>query len=147
MRLHNEQSGSSSLYTHPYALEAVPLQDDLTEPLSVTVAVVAKPKHPSKDAPRDVLEQRLADALAQINQVPSKPRPDNQTIADHLSLVNRWYHRPEAKRTGEAVFYDPEKAVPAKRVLRAISRTFREKVMAAPATSGVNSVKVPGEAQ
>ena len=27
MRLHNEQSGSSSLYTHPYAFEAVPLQD------------------------------------------------------------------------------------------------------------------------
>ena len=42
MRLHNEQSGSSSLYTHPFALEAVPLDD-----------------RPVK-ASRDVLDERLS---------------------------------------------------------------------------------------
>ena len=147
MRLHNEQSGSSSLYTHPYALEAVPLQEDLTASASTTAAATAKSRQSFKDTPRDVLEQRLTDALARLNQTLSKSRTDNQTLADHLSLVNRWYYRPEAKRTGEAVFYNPEKALPAKQILRAISRVFREKVIAAPPTSGVNSIQVPGEAQ
>jgi excinuclease UvrABC nuclease subunit len=125
MRLHNEQSGSSSLYTHPYALEAVPLQEGSTAPASSAAATISKPKRTSKDAPRDVLEQRLADAVAQFNEDQSKSRSDAQTIADHLSLLNRWYHRPEAKRIGEAIFYKPDEPLPSKSILRAISRVFR----------------------
>jgi excinuclease ABC subunit C len=125
MRLHNEQSGSSSLYTHPYALEAVPLQDDPTLPSSIAVEAVTKPRQQSKDAPRDVLEQRLTEALAQLNQTQSKPRVDIQTTSDHLSLFNRWYHRPEAKRIGEAIFHKPGEPMPSKSILRAISRVYR----------------------
>ena len=44
------------------------------------------------DTPRDVLEQRLNEAMANLNQ--QKPRANNQTLADHLSLFNRWYFRP-----------------------------------------------------
>jgi hypothetical protein len=51
MRLHNELSGSSSLYTQPMALQAVPLAED------GTTAVMAK------ELPRDMLEARLDDAL------------------------------------------------------------------------------------
>ena len=130
MRLHNEQSGSSSLYTHPYALEAVPLQDQEAPSATTPTAVIARPGQTSADAPRDVLEQRLNEAMANLNQ--QVPRANNQTLADHLGIFNRWYFRPEAKRIGEAVFCDPEKPLPAKQVLRAISRIFREKVMAAP---------------
>ncbi len=123
MRLHNEQSGSSSLYTHPYAVEAVPLQDQLAPLAPTPAAVIAKPGQTPSDTPRDVLEQRLNEAMDNLNQ--EKPRANNQTLADHLSIFNRWYFRPEAKRIGEAVFYDPEKPQPSKQILRAISRVFR----------------------
>jgi excinuclease ABC subunit C len=124
MRLHNEQSGSSSLYTHPYALEAVPLNED---PATSPAVLIAKPKET-----KDVLEQRLAEALAQLNQTQSKIHADTQTIADHLSFFNRWYHRPEAKRIGEAIFYTPAQAPPSKAILRAISRVYRVTLPASP---------------
>jgi excinuclease UvrABC nuclease subunit len=132
MRLHNEQSGSSSLYTHPYALEPVPLAEIamLPEPAqaepgvparhSVT-AIAAKPK----EAPRDLLEQRLTESLQSLTQPETKARKDTQTIADHLSIFTRWYYRPEAKRVGEAMFYNPDDPLLVKQILRAISRVFR----------------------
>jgi excinuclease ABC subunit C len=132
MRLHNEQSGSSSLYTHPYALEAVPLQEGPSARASTTAATVTKPNQISKDTPRDVLEQRLTEALDQLHQFQSKTRPDIRTIADHLSLFTRWYHRPEAKRIGEAIFYTPDETLPSKGILRAISRVFRGAVSDSP---------------
>ncbi len=125
MRLHNEQSGSSSLYTHPYALEAVPLQEGSTPPTSTAAATVAKAKATSKDAPRDLLEQRLSDAVAQLNEIEASSRTDTQTISDHLSLFVRWYYRPEAKRVGEVVFCKPKEPLPSKVILRAISRVYR----------------------
>ncbi len=125
MRLHNEQSGSSSLYTHPYALEAVPLQEGSETSAPIASAAVTKPRQTSKDAPRDVLEQRLTEAMDQLNQIQPKSRPDAQTMADHLSLFARWYQRPEAKRVGEVIFYKPEEPLPSKSTLRAISRVYR----------------------
>jgi excinuclease UvrABC nuclease subunit len=132
MRLHNEQSGSSSLYTHPYALEAVPLAEPAPSTASSqpeesaaikqsSAAIAAKPK----ETPRDLLEQRLTEALQTLTQPDTKTRKDTQTIADHLCLFTRWYYRPEAKRVGEAVFYNPDEPPPAKQILRAISRVFR----------------------
>ncbi len=125
MRLHNEQSGSSSLYTHPYALEAVPLQEGSETSAPISSAAVTKPRQTSKDAPRDVLEQRLTETMDQLNQIQPKSRPDAQTMADHLSLFARWYQRPEAKRVGGVIFYKPEEPLPSKSTLRAISRVYR----------------------
>ncbi len=141
MRLHNEQSGSSSLYTHPYALEAVPLQEVSTSPGAIVAATVSKPKQSSRDAPRDVLEQRLTEALSQLSQFRSKSRVDIQTIADHLSLFNRWYHRPEAKRTGEAIFCKRDEPLPSKTILRSISRIFRASLPATAAAAETVSQK------
>jgi len=118
MRLHNEQSGSSSLYTHPYSLQAVPLNEGLTA--SSHAVVAANPKET-----KDVLEQRLAESLGCLHGTPSKAKTDNQTIADHLCFFTRWYYRPEAKRIGEAVFYKPDGLLPAKAILRTISRVYR----------------------
>jgi excinuclease ABC subunit C len=131
MRLHNEQSGSSSLYTHPYAVEAVPLHD-----VQSPAAVVA----PAKDTPRDVLEQRLAEALASLAAGQSKARHANQTLADHLSVFARWYYRPEAKRIGEAIFYEPDQPLPAKTILRGISRVYRETLTEAASPNTVRSI-------
>jgi len=134
MRLHNEQSGSSSLYTHPYALEAVLLQENQAPPSATVAVTVTKPKQAPKDAPRDVLEQRLNEALTQLNQIQSKSRTSTQTMADHLSLFNRWYQRTEAKRIGEAIFYNPSEQLPSKAILRAISRVYRGTVHSPPSS-------------
>ena len=144
MRLHNEQSGSSSLYTHPYALEAVPLQDQQSPSATTPTAVIAKPGQTSPDTPRDVLEQRLNEAMASLNQ--HNPRANNQTLADHLSIFNRWYFRPEAKRIGEAIFCDPEKPLPVKADSSRHFASFSRKSNGRSSDIGVNSIQVPGEA-
>jgi excinuclease ABC subunit C len=114
MRLHNEQSGSSSLYSHPMALAAVPLE-------------------PSAAAPAiDTLEERLEKALASLDAM-SPSRPSTSQIEDHLALFTRWCFRPVTKRTGEAVFAEPGGIVPPKPLLRAISRVARGTVVPAAA--------------
>jgi hypothetical protein len=112
MRHPNEQSGSSSLFAHPVALEPVPLNEENG---------AAKPAA----AARGVLESRLEEARAALEQSVGRLRADSQTIADHLCLFKRWYFRPTARRSGEVIFWDPEAEFPVKAVLRAVSRVFR----------------------
>jgi excinuclease ABC subunit C len=116
MRLHNEQSGSSSLFSHPVALTAVPL-----EASPATGPVV------------DTLEERLSTALRSLEAM-SPSRPSTSQIEDHLALFTRWCFRPAAKRTGEALFGDTSGAVPHKSLLRAISRVARGATVATAAT-------------
>ena len=106
MRLHNEHSGSSSLFTQPMALEAIPLNDD--------GSVAA----PAKEATKDMLEARLDQALQALTPGTSAGRALN----DQLSLFARWYYRPATRRVGEILFSDGEGAVPRRAVIRAISR-------------------------
>ena len=108
MRLHNEQSGSSSLYTQPMALQPVPL-DEAGAP-----AV--------KLAARDELESRLDDALTALQERTRENQSSTQQTADHLSLFARWYYRPQTKRIGEVCFTQPDGELPKRAILRAISR-------------------------
>jgi excinuclease ABC subunit C len=120
MRLHNEQSGSSSLYSHPMALAAIPL-----EPVSLEAS-------PSTAPVADTLEERLQTALLTLESM-SPARPSTPQIEDHLALFTRWCFRPLAKRTGEAVFAGADGAIPHKPLLRAISRVARGATAAVPA--------------
>jgi excinuclease ABC subunit C len=112
MRHQNEQSGSSSLFAQPVAIEAIPLNES-------GAPVV-------KLAARDELESRLEEALTALQeQTEEKPnRP--QGTADHLCLFSRWYYRPQAKRIGEVCFTQPNGEVQKKALLRAISRVYRQ---------------------
>jgi excinuclease ABC subunit C len=112
MRHHNEQSGSSSLFSHPLALEPIPLDE------SGAPAV--------KLAARDELESRLDDALAAFNERAKEIQAGPQQAADHLWLFSRWYYRPQAKRIGEICFTKPDGDLPRKAIQRAISRVYRE---------------------
>jgi hypothetical protein len=109
MRHPNEQSGSSSLFAHPVAVAAVPLE--------------------AKTAVKnDVLAERLDQAMAALEQA---QRPGSrQELCDHLSIFARWYYRPQARREGEIVFFPPEVqqhgTPPEKLVLRAVSRVWRK---------------------
>ncbi len=127
MRFNNEQSGSSSLFSHPMALAPVPL-----EPPAGAAGTAAA---------HDTLEQRLEAALAALNL---HHRPDGTgdsgllkmgqsktghaagEALDAMALFARWYYRPIARRVGEVVFAEADGAaphrVPHKKLLRAISR-------------------------
>lgn len=121
MRHQNEQSGSSSLFAQPMAIQPVPLDD--SGATAVTLAT------------RDELESRLDEALAALE---SRPASQQQT-ADHLSLFARWYYRPQAKRVGEVCFTQPAGTLPKKALLRTISRVYRSSSTGTSATSGPSS--------
>jgi len=154
MRHQNEQSGSSSLFAQPVALQPVPLDDGGASAVTL--------------ASRDELESRLDEALAALTEksgaTGSISRPGfkepalseqseskgadkgSKTLgalapertADHLSLFARWYYRPQAKRVGEVCFAQPDGVLPKKALLRAISRVYRASVSSkdTSATSG-----------
>ena len=103
MRLANERSGSTSLFAHPVALEAVPLE-----------GVAALPA-------KDVLESRLEEALKAVAQ-PAPRSVSTQTLSDHVALFTRWFYRPSARSVGEMVFAGADGETPRKPLLRAISR-------------------------
>ena len=116
MRLHNEQSGSTSLYVQPTAVEAVPLA---AEGAGTVVQIVS----------RNVLEERLQQTLAELISPPAKSKLSTQTIADHLCLFSRWFYRTQAQRSGEAFFADSTDALPQRQLLRAISRGYTSKLV------------------
>ena len=109
MRLHNELSGSSSLFTQPMALEPVPLAGSESAPAAV-------PQPSSKD----MLDTRLDEALASLERIAAPT--STPMLADHLSLFARWYYRPESRRVGEILFAGPDGSIPTRPLLRAISR-------------------------
>jgi excinuclease ABC subunit C len=118
MRHPNEQSGSSSLFAHPTAIEPVPLEG--------TIANAAEPGTTVVAASRDVLEQRLEAALGDLDAALGKrARFNAEVLSAQLCLLTRWYYRPAARRVGEIFFADAEGEFPRKAILRGISRVFR----------------------
>jgi hypothetical protein len=112
MRHHNEQSGSSSLFAHPVAVEAVPLAAGGAPLVQL--------------ASRDALDARLDDALSELRTQAARLRSGTQQTADHVSLFSRWYYRPQARRIGEACFAEANGEIPKRPLLRAISRVYRQ---------------------
>ena len=89
---------------------------------------VASTEAPSA-APTLNPEERAAHLLADLaTRAKPHPRsaPDLATLSDHLSLLRRWYYRPEKQRIGE-VFFPREGATdkpswPIRRILNAAAR-------------------------
>ncbi|MBS1805313.1 MAG: excinuclease ABC subunit C [Acidobacteria bacterium] len=123
MRIQNEQSGSSSLFAQPMALEPVPEeQGSGIREQGAETSIVPK-------VPRTMLEARMEAALEQLS---SPTVPPNPTVRQgHLALLKRWYYRPEVKREGEAVFSDDEGHWPLRALLRCAGRIAGKKLAAA----------------
>jgi excinuclease UvrABC nuclease subunit len=140
MRIQNEQSGSSSLFAQPMAIEAVPDEAGNRDqgsgvreagnreqgtgvspgptaevPSSATAGAPLQVK-----IPRTMLEARLESALEAATA--SKQSPNATQRQGHLALLKRWYYRPEVKRVGEIFFPDDEGHWPLKAILRGIGR-------------------------
>jgi excinuclease UvrABC nuclease subunit len=138
MRIQNEQSGSTSLFAQPMALEPVPEAQDAkghdfsradNEQKNDGALAPATPTAAAK-LPRGLLESRLEIALADLS-VPDAP-PSATVRQGHLALLKRWYYRPEARRTGEVFFPDAEDRWPVKAILRGIGRVAARALESAP---------------
>lgn len=120
MRIQNEQSGSSSLFAQPIAIEAIP-ETSSQEPGVRDQGGSAKDtaSGPAKLG-RGMLEARMEAALGELSTPTDAPAT---TIRQgHLALLKRWYYRPEAKRIGEIFFPDNEGNWPIKALLRGAGR-------------------------
>jgi hypothetical protein len=51
-----------------------------------------------------------------------KASPDVATLSDHLSLLRRWYYRPEKQRAGEVFLPNGDGSWPVRRILRGAAR-------------------------
>lgn len=104
MRIQNEQSGSSSLFAQPMAVQPVPEGDSQTTAL----------------ASKGVLEARIESVLKELS---GQKTHSNATVRQgHLALLTRWYYRPQQKRVGEVCFPDNDQHWPLRAMLRSIGR-------------------------
>ena len=116
MRIQNEQSGSTSLFAQPMAIEPIPeVPTPEAAPSEAATGVPAK-------LARGVLETRLEAVLAALSGPSLTPSPTLRL--GHLALLKRWYYRPEVRRTGEIFFPDAEGRWPLKAILRGVGRVF-----------------------
>jgi hypothetical protein len=97
-----QTSVGSSLFAQPLMLEAVPLEG---EPVDTT------------NSP----EQRARDVLERL-EAAAKPANDVAMLSDHLSLLRRWYYRPEKQRAGEIFLPNADGRWPFRRILNGTAR-------------------------
>jgi excinuclease ABC subunit C len=125
MRIQNEQSGSSSLFAQPMALEPVPetvnSEQWTVDPKQGLGIRGQGPETPvTTKVPRTMLEARMETVLAQLEK---DAEPPSATVRQgHLALLKRWYYRPEVKREGEVCFQDEEGRWPIRSMLRSVGR-------------------------
>jgi excinuclease ABC subunit C len=101
-----QTSVGSSLFAQPLMLQAVPLADSGA---------------PVETTPAESPELRTATLIATLEEKASAPT-DLTTLSDHLSLLRRWYYRPEKQRTGEVFFPNANHEWPIRRILRGAAR-------------------------
>ena len=126
MRIQNEQSGSSSLFAQPMALEPVLEEGGVREQeLEIEKQGSGIREHGTETpvaqkAARTMLEARMEAVLGELMK-PTDP-PNAVVRLGHLALLKRWYYRPEVKREGEACFSDEGGQWPIKSMLRSVGR-------------------------
>ncbi len=115
-----QTSVGSSLFAQPLMLAAVPLGDG--------VGVIAP-------------EERAATVLGRLEGMVRVGEVGR--LGDHLSLLRRWYYRPENQRVGEFFFANADGSWPVRRILRGAARMAigEPKGMAETDRAGVGAAK------
>jgi excinuclease ABC subunit C len=130
MRIQNEQSGSTSLFAQPLAIEPVPEGQGTEKEGQGTKEQGTDEQAPDSRISRTVLESRLEGVLAGLA---ADAAPPSATVRQaHLALLKRWYYRPEAKRAGEIFFPDSEERWPSKAILRGVGRVAAKSILPPP---------------
>ena len=99
-----QTSVGSSLFAQPLMLQAVPLEGEATS-----------------DSALNSPEERAAHALKTLEEKADKPS-DLALLSDHLSLLRRWYYRPEKQRIGEIFVPNEDGTWPVRKILRGAAR-------------------------
>jgi hypothetical protein len=99
-----QTSVGSSLFAQPLMLQAVPLEGK-----AVSASALDSPEH------------RAAHALAVLAEK-TAAAGDLALVSDHLSLLRRWYYRPEKQRTGEIFLANNDGSWPIRKILRGAAR-------------------------
>ncbi len=137
MRIQNEQSGSSSLFAQPMALEPVPeagTEGGGTEGQGIRDK--GQPKDEGSEmpvtakVPRTMLAGRMEAVLAELET--DAGRASATVRQGHLALLKRWYYRPEVKREGEVCFPDEHGRWPIRSMLRSVGRVAAKSLTHAP---------------
>jgi hypothetical protein len=103
-----QTSVGSSLFAQPLMLQAIPLEG---EPVADGGA----------NSPANSPEDRATQALTVLEERAGKPN-DLLLLSDHLSLLRRWYYRPEKQRGGEIFLPNEDGSWPIRRILRGAAR-------------------------
>ncbi len=98
-----QTSVGSSLFAQPLMLAPVPLDAEITVE--------------AKDSPEERAKAMLARLEAKVGVA-----NDVALLSDHLSLLRRWYYRPEKQRKGEVFFQNVNHEWPVRRILRGAAR-------------------------
>jgi hypothetical protein len=98
-----QTSVGSSLFAQPLMLQAVPLEGT------------------SSPEPANNPEERAFEMLNWLEAKLGLPS-DVALLSDHLSLLRRWYYRPEKQRAGEVFFPYADGGWPVRRILRGAAR-------------------------
>lgn len=98
-----QTSVGSSLFAQPLMLQAVPLEGESASDTA--------------DSPED----RAARTLALLEEK-MHAASDLTLLSDHLSLLRRWYYRPEKHRVGEIFFQNNDGSWPIRKILRGSAR-------------------------
>jgi excinuclease ABC subunit C len=97
-----QTSVGSSLFAQPLMLQAIPLDSD-------------------SEGPTNSPEVRAAHVIATLEQKTGKSA-DLALLSDHLSLLRRWYYRPEKQRNGEIFLANEDSTWPIRKILRGAAR-------------------------
>ena len=147
-----QTSVGSSLFAQPLMLQAVPLgvEEGVSAAESPEVraeGVLARLE--SRAASTHVSNARSLPQRAKSlagNPEPEAPGlvADLATVGDHLSLLRRWYYRPEKQRMGEIFLPNADGSWPVRRILRGAARMAlgEPKVMAETDRERVEAAKV-----
>jgi excinuclease ABC subunit C len=153
MRIQNEQSGSSSLFAQPMAIEPIPETTEIrnqrseirdqgaeiglklaAQAESVPEATIEMGVATPVKLPRGLLEARMDAALATLAEL---SQSSSATLRQgHLALLKRWYYRPEVRRSGEIFFPDSDGRWPVKALLRGVGRVAAKMLIASGRTQG-----------
>lgn len=96
-----QTSVGSSLFAQPLMVQAVPLEGEQS----------------ADDSP----EERAARVLSKLEENATEPA-DLSLLSDHLSLLRRWYYRPEKQRVGEIFLQNADGSWPVRKILRGAAR-------------------------
>jgi excinuclease ABC subunit C len=112
----------SSLFAQPLMLAPIPLDEPLpssTDPGAPGPDPQTRAaSEPSTTLTPEDRARAAIDALA----MHTESAPDMTEFCDHLSLLRRWYYRPEKQRAGEIFLPNPDGSWPIRRTLNGAAR-------------------------